>query len=124
MNDSINQIKNVPNNADGQTFIRVLRQSLKGTPNGVFIRGRGPRKPHISNGRSHDRLRQDLPLKLATHFTVYITEKPKFRYVKKMVTKTVMVTVPQTRQEIDYVRVPTKWASPTVKAQFKSGISV
>lgn len=99
MNDSIRYIKNVPNNADGQTFIRVLRQSLKGTPNGVFVRGRGPRKPHVSQDRSHDRLRQDLPLKHATHFTVYITEKPRYRYVTR--TKTVTETV----------RVPTKWAS-------------
>lgn len=125
MNDTINQIKNVPNNVEGQTFIKSLRKFLKNTPNGVSVRGRGPRKPHVGiNGKSHENLRQDLPLSVATHFTVYITEKPKFRYVKKMVTKTVMVTVPQTRQEIDYVRVPTKWASPTVKAQFKSGISV
>lgn len=124
MNDKINQIKFVPNNVEGHQFIRSLRKFLKNTPNGISVRGRGPRKPHVSNGRSHDRLRQDLPLKLATHFTVYITEKPKFRYVKKMVTKKVMVIVPQIRQEVDYVRVPTKWASPTVKAQFKSGISV
>lgn len=112
MNDSIRYIKNVPNNADGQTFIRVLRQSLKGTPNGVFVRGRGPRKPHVGQGQSHDRLRQDLPLKLATHFTVYITEKPKFRYVR------------QTKTVTEWVKTPTKWASPTVKAQFKSGLSV
>lgn len=100
MNDSIRYIKNVPNNAEGQTFIRVLRQSLKGTPNGVMVRGRGPRKPHAGfEGRSHDRLRQDLPLSKATHFTVYITEKPRFRYVR------------QTKTVTEYVKVPTKWAS-------------
>jgi hypothetical protein len=51
-------------------------------------------------------------LKHATHFTVYITEKPKFRLVRRVVEK------------VEYQRVPTKWASPTVKAQFKSGFSV
>ena len=112
MNDSINQIKHVPNNLEGRQFIVTLRKLLKNTPNGVSVRGRGPRKPHVSHERSHERLRQDLPLKNATHFTVYITEKPKFRLVRRVVEK------------VEYQRVPTKWASPTVKAQFKSGFSV
>lgn len=111
MNDKINQIKFVPNNAEGKQFIVSLRKFLKNTPNGVSVRGRGPRKPHVGiKGKSHENLRQDLPLSVATHFTVYITEKPKFRYVKRPTT--------------EWVRVPTKWASLTTKAQFKSGFSV
>jgi hypothetical protein len=123
MNDSINQFKHVPNNVEGKQFIRTLRKLLKNTPNGVSVRGRGPRKPYknIEENRRRN-LRQDLPLKYATHFTVYITEKPKFRFVKRLVTKTEMVPTPVSR--MDCVRVPTKWASPTIKAQFKSGISV
>ena len=99
MNDSINQFKHVPNNLEGRQFVRTLRKLLKNTPNGVSVRGRGPRKPHVGiKGKSHENLRQDLPLSVATHFTVYITEKPKFRLIRRVVEK------------VEYQRVPTKWA--------------
>ncbi len=81
--------KNIPNTDEGKTFIKVLRQSLKDTPIGVKVRCRGPRF-----GR-----RYDTNMKHATHFTVYLTEKPKFRYVKVM--------------KPTWERVPTKWATST-----------
>lgn len=91
-------LKNIPASQDGLTFIKVLRQSLHNTPYGVSIRGRGPRKPHIGyNGKSHRDLRQDLPMSLATSFTVYIVPKPTFRYERRVTEK------------VEYVRVPTKW---------------
>jgi hypothetical protein len=113
MNDNIHQIKFVPNNVEGQTFIKSLRKFLRNTPNGVSVRGRGPRKVFTGFlGKSHRNLRQDLPLSVATHFTVYITEKPKFRYVK------------QTKTVTDYVKTPTKWATPQMRANFQSGTLV
>jgi len=103
MNVSIKQIKNVPNNLEGRQLIRSLRKFLRNTPNGVSVRGRGPRKPHVGiNGKSHETLRQDLPLSVATHFTVYFTEKLKFRYIR------------QTKTVTDYVRTPTKWGKLSV----------
>jgi len=100
--------KNIPNNEQGLTFIRVLRQSLKGTKFRAWPRGRGPRKSVVSvSGRSHDRLRQDLPTKHATHFSVYLVEKPAFVYKRVE------------RNEVDYVRVPTKWATPAQRKQYE-----
>lgn len=91
---TVSQFKHVPNNSEGQTFIKVLRQLLKNTPQTIVVRGRGPRKPHVGiDGRSHRNLRQDLPLKVATHFTVYIMKRPTIR-----------------RHTITSGWVPTKWA--------------
>ena len=99
MNDTINQIKNVPNNVEGQTFIKSLRKFLRNTPNGVSVRGRGPRKPFVSHTRSHERLRQDLPLKNATQL-----DPPPWGN--------------------GYVKTPTKWATPQMRANFQSGTLV
>ena len=67
----------VPNNHEGQTFLKVLKQSLRGTPKGVWARSRGPRKPHAKGDKwTHARFRQDLPREHATHFAVYLTDKP------------------------------------------------
>ena len=88
---------NIPNNNDGKTFIKVLRQSVKNTPFRLSIRGRGPRKLWSIDGYSYTRLRQDLPLDMSTHFSVYLVRKPLVRYVKT--TKTVT----------EWVKVPTKW---------------
>jgi hypothetical protein len=101
----------IPNNEDGQTFLKVLKKSLRGTPHGVWARGRGARKPHAhGNPRLHAHFRQDLPKIHATSFAVYLIEKPKYHY--KKVTRVVQVpkTVMVERTETDYVKVPTKWA--------------
>jgi hypothetical protein len=108
MNDSINQIKHIPNNWEGRQFVRSLRRFLKSTPNSISVRGRGPRQPFQSLPENKNRkLRQDLPLKFATHFTVYIMERPKFRYVKTQKTVT------------EYVKTPTKWATSIQRKQIE-----
>jgi len=59
----------VQNNDEGKAFIRQLRSlgvRLK-------IRGRHPLRKQLAanHGLNHARLRQDVPLKYATHFSVY-----------------------------------------------------
>lgn len=66
----------VPNNKDGQTFLKVLSKALRGTPKGVWARGRGPRKAAAKgNSRLLAQFRSDLPKEHATHFAVYLTDK-------------------------------------------------
>lgn len=94
--------KKIPNNDEGRTFIKVLKQSLRNTPYKVVVRGRGPRKPHVGyNGKSHRDLRQDLPVSVATHFSVYLDNRPRFRWVEQVET---------TKK---FVLVPTKWGKPS-----------
>lgn len=102
---------NIPNNSEGLTFIKVLKQSLRNTPNGVRVRGRGPRFPR--DGYSRHSLTGTLPHKYATEFSVYIQPKPTQRY--KRVTVKKVVSVPVEREVTEYVPVPTKWAATVGK---------
>lgn len=97
---------NIPNTVEGQTFIKVLKQSLRNTPMGVKVRGRGPRFPR--EGYSRHSLTGTLPHKFAVEFTVYVQPKPTQRY--KRVTVKKVVSVPVEREVTEYVPVPTKWA--------------
>lgn len=63
----------VQNNDEGKSFIKQLRKMgfrLK-------VRGRNPNRKQLSidTGIRHRRLRQDVPLKYATHFSVYSVYK-------------------------------------------------
>ncbi len=76
----------VPNNIAGNGFIADLRKILKGTGR-VQLRGRNPNRKQfypeanrvrVYNGKAHTRksaFQQDLPLKFASHYAVYIWPK-------------------------------------------------
>ena len=100
----------IPNNVDGQTFLKVLKKSLRGTKHGVWARGRGVRKLTVETYHQHEDLRRSIPHKYSTSFAVYITEKPTFTY--RQVTKTIIVpkTVFVEQTVKDVIKVPTKWA--------------
>jgi hypothetical protein len=87
-----NHLVTVPNNEEGKQFVASLRKFLKGTRNGVMVRGRGYRY-------GITRYRQDLPIDKSERLAVYLRPRP--THVYKKVTKTVS----------EWVRVPTKWAT-------------
>jgi len=104
----------VPNNDEGQKFIKTFRKFLKNTPMGLVTYGRGQRKIH-SNGKKwlHNKYRQTLPISLSERISVYISPRPTHRY--KYSTKWVKSTMINGQEVVGdrlvntWERVPTKW---------------
>ncbi len=86
----------VPNNSEGRTFIRILRQGLKNTPQRAILRGRGHRYGYgnfTKKNGGDNRYQSSIPLPISQKIAVYIGDRPKYRYVNVM----------------SMERVPTKW---------------
>ena len=86
----------IPNTQNGRYFILLLRQFLNKDRYKIRVKGRGTRKYH-GNG-------QNLPLKYAEHFAVYIdiktldSQNPAYYYEKEWKTRNSLNTI---KAEID-----------------------
>ncbi len=86
----------IPANEEGKLFIKLLRKYLNKARYKIRVKGRGTRKFH-GNG-------QNLPLKYAEHFAVYIdiktldSQNPAYYYEKEWKTRNSLNTI---KAEID-----------------------